>query len=287
MNASTAASTRHYRIGTINVAVSGDYAEALDDFERLYGDARQRTAAPDAIHIAAEAAGGTWLGGRRYRIVGDGERVFGPRPAGEVLPYLEWGINWRVVARRDDFIQLHAATLVHGGGAVLLAGNSGVGKSTTAAALLKQGWTYFGDEFALIDPRTLMVSPFPKAICLKHGSFKLARELGLKLWRRRHYAKEFKGPIGYVNPHAVGPVGQAPAPVRTLIFLQHDAAAPPLLRPTSRAAAAIELGRCTFNPPAHPNLMDKLCDFVRGVRCFYLRTPDIQTTCRLVREAHG
>jgi hypothetical protein len=44
----------------------------------------------------------------------------------------------------------HAATAVRDGGAVVLAGESGTGKSTLLAALMKRGWGMLGDELAAL-----------------------------------------------------------------------------------------------------------------------------------------
>jgi hypothetical protein len=44
----------------------------------------------------------------------------------------------------------HAATAVRDGGAVVLAGESGTGKSTLLAGLMKRGWGMLGDELAVL-----------------------------------------------------------------------------------------------------------------------------------------
>lgn len=57
---------------------------------------------------------------------------------------------------------LHGAVVGIGGRAVVLAGNSGHGKSTTTWAMLQRGHRLLSDDLAVIDPDTMMVrSAFP------------------------------------------------------------------------------------------------------------------------------
>lgn len=81
-----------------------------------------------------------------------------------VLPYLLWEITRLVFERTGDRVHLHGAALVQGGRAVLLAGASGAGKSTLALWLTHRGWGFLTDETALIDPASLLVSPFWRPI---------------------------------------------------------------------------------------------------------------------------
>lgn len=54
---------------------------------------------------------------------------------------------------------LHGAVVDIGGRAVVLAGNSGNGKSTTTWAMLQRGHRLMSDDLAVIDPDTMMVRP--------------------------------------------------------------------------------------------------------------------------------
>lgn len=110
-----------------------------------------------------------------------------------MLPYLEWGIHWRVISGRPEHLQIHAASLMRDGKGVVLAGASGFGKSTLAAGLLSRGWDYLSDELGLIDPQTLWVHGFPKALRIKRGAFKLIEDLNLPLWRRRSRGRPARG----------------------------------------------------------------------------------------------
>lgn len=277
----------HFRIGEVNVSLKSDLKEVLEDFDVLYGGFRSGGAAGKrSIQIQVSANKRSRLGGRRYAIFGDEERLFTSRRRDEVLPYVEWGINWRVIAKRGEFLQLHAATLSYDGRAVLLVGDSGVGKSTLAAGLISRGWEYLSDEFALIHPATLRVHPFPKALCVKEGSFDIVTRLGLPLWRRRHYVKAFKGTVGYVCTADLRVrVATEASPIRFIVFPRYTAGSKPRLYPVARGSAAFLLAANAFNRNVFgERTVSIVSRVVREARCVGLETGDLEDTCDLIES---
>jgi HprK-related kinase A len=279
-------SCRHLRLGVVEVAVRSAVPEVLDDLDALYGECRRPTVGPGAIHIEARVERRRLWTRRHYAVWADGAPVYIPHQRNEVFPHVEWGVNWRVMMSRNEYLQLHAATLVRGGRAILLAGDSGCGKSTLAAGLMARGWTYFCDEFALLDPDTLCVQPFPKALCIKAGAFAAVEQLGLPL-RRRHYAKHFKGPVGYIPP--VAPRRAAltpPCPVRYVVFPQYISACRPRVTPMPRAEAVNQLIRRTLNHRVFEDrTLPLLCALVRGATCWQLASGPLGETCDVVESA--
>ncbi|MBN1344898.1 MAG: hypothetical protein JXQ73_19545 [Phycisphaerae bacterium] len=276
-----------FRIGEFDVALRSELDEVVEDFAALYGqnrDAYRRTG--ETIRIEVRRGKRSLLAGRQYAIWGDGEQLWATRRRNEVLPYVEWGINWRVIKTRAEYLQVHAATLSHKGQGMLFAAKAGSGKSTLAAGLLARGWQYLSDEFALIHPETLRVHPFPKPVCVKAGSFEVVEALRLPLWRRRHYVKVLKGRVGYVSPHHIGPdsVG-GPCRVRHIIFPLYAEGTEPCLREIPRAEAAFELAEMAFNRNAFgPRAMTILSDLVRGAKCYRLDAGSIHETCDLIES---
>ena len=67
---------------------------------------------------------------------------------------------------------------------VIVAGNSGRGKSTLTAALVRRGLAYLSDELAIVDPATREVSAYPKALELDDAAADL---LGLPATGRRQH----------------------------------------------------------------------------------------------------
>ncbi|WP_448569569.1 hypothetical protein [Thalassotalea ganghwensis] len=91
--------------------------------------------------------------------------------------------------QKSDYLYcFHGAALQHQDGDLLLPGKSGVGKSTLAALLVKQGYCLYSDEMIALDKGfNVKVLPLPMAI--KSGSWLHMAELfpeikQAKCWRR-------------------------------------------------------------------------------------------------------
>jgi energy-coupling factor transporter ATP-binding protein EcfA2 len=60
------------------------------------------------------------------------------------------GIGFSAIIHQRGLLPLHASSLVKNGKALLICGESGAGKSTTAAALLQQGFRLLADDITVI-----------------------------------------------------------------------------------------------------------------------------------------
>lgn len=274
------------RVGEIDIRLRSDVPDVLEDFGGLYREFRHAGQNENIIDIDVRQVRSGWIR-RQYDVAGDGATLWSAQRVPEVLPYVEWGVNWRVIARRDDFLQLHAATLARGEEGLLLAADSGAGKSTLTAGLLARGWRYLSDEFALIHPATLQLHPFPKALCIKSGSFALMERLGLPLWRRHHYVKALKGAVAYLRPGDLGSDAiSSPVNVRWIMLPQYRTGTPPQLYPISRAQAAFTLASHSFNRASFgAGATGMLTDMVRGAECWRLDCGSLEETCDLVESA--
>lgn len=281
------ASHTPYRIGDINVSVRSDLPEVLTRFEELYrGFPRGDTSRHSTIQMRVVRTKSSFLRGDRYVVFGDNEEIGGERKREEVLPFLEWGINYRVIASRNEYLQIHAASLVRNGRGVIFAGTSGSGKSTLAAALLARGWQYLSDEFALIHRDTHQLHPYPKAVCLKSGSFHIADRLKLPFAGRRYYIKGIKGQVGYINPRDIGPNTVAkPAPIRLVVFPKFVKGQQPRIYRVARARAAFMLAGGGLNRNAFGDQgLSILTNVVRHAECFSLESGSIDDTCDLIES---
>ncbi len=72
--------------------------------------------------------------------------------------------------------QFHAAAVSHPGGAVLLPGRKGCGKTTLTAALLTAGFDYLTDDVVVMDAG-LNVVPLPLALSIKEGSTTILEQI--------------------------------------------------------------------------------------------------------------
>ena len=274
-----------FKIGAIAVSVRSELDEALQEFSTLYRGCQQPDLSTDRpIQMEIRAQGRSRIGTRRYAIWGDGVRLFKDCRSDEVLPYLEWGINRRVAESRCEYLQLHAASMVRNGKAVILPGGSGAGKSTLAAALVARGWTYFCDEFALVDPLTMCLHPFPKALCVKAGSFSVVEQLPLPLSKRRYHVRTIQRHVGYVSHRNVrGPAVETSGPVRFVVFPRYTEGEKPRLSRMPRAQAVFALAGLTMNRPAYETrLTSTLGALVRNAECFRLQCGPAIDTCNLL-----
>lgn len=279
---------RTFAIGDIGVSIRSDLPEALDDFAALYPEtpsARARSA--PSIDMTIKCSRRSKLRGRRYDVCGDGNEIFTGKRRREVLPYLEWGINRRVLETRGEFLQFHAATLACAGRGFVFPGHSGFGKSTLSAGLLSRGWNYLTDELTLVDADALAVHPFPKALCIKAGSFDVVEDLGLHIRKGRNYVKALKGRVGYVVPQeedAMLAAGCA-RPIRFVIFPKYVEGTQPKLYPISRSRAVFVLASCALNRHLFGERSTSIIsDIVRGAQCFGLETGRLDATCDLLES---
>lgn len=82
-----------------------------------------------------------------------------------------------ILSKISSFFCLHGAALSSGGGAIVLAGLSGAGKTTLALELTRRGMSFFSDEIAAISRGDHHVHPFPRAIGTRERTLELLDRL--------------------------------------------------------------------------------------------------------------
>jgi HprK-related kinase A len=278
-------------IGLMKVAVRSCEPQFTTDLAELYDHVRQPDITEDQLDrqnmlvLQAQPSPTKNPFIKRFKVTGDGEDLFVHLKKNEVLPYLEWATNWRVIARCSQFMQIHAASLSYNGNGLILAATSGSGKSTLAAALMSRGWKYLCDEFALINRQTHELHAFPKAICIKAGSFPVLDQLELPRWERKHYVKAFKGRVAYVKPSAISQSNlDQTHKVRRIVFPRYVAHQEPVLHEMSRSEATIQLAEMSFNRQVvgGDEAMRILTSVCRDAQCFRLETGDIHRSCEMI-----
>ncbi len=280
----TVPQTRRFQIGVVHAALTTPLRGLRDRYTALY---RQfQTDKPNAREVHVEVQPRRLPPWRRkcYEVTVNGRLQFEPSRADEILPYVEWSINWEVPEVMPEYLQLHASSMEVGGAGVIFPGQSGSGKSTLTVGLLARGWRYLCDEFALIHTDTLALHPYPRAICIKKPAYPVIKSLGLRLHGDRQYLKGFKGWVGFINPVEVHPnaIGQA-CPIRYVIFPRYTRGATPMLIPISRAEAAFDLHAVCFNLFGCQTLgLDVLAGMIRQASCYRLIGGEIAATCDLV-----
>ena len=162
---------RHFRIGS-------DWHEPIAALEALYA---AYPPPPDAIpHFTVRLEATSVL--RRW--VRPQLAIRGDYTLPDALPVslvhgllaAEMAMNLQIALGERRFLLLHASSVERDGRVLIMTGESGSGKSTLSAILSQRGWRFLGDEFALIDPATGLIHPFPRPISLKNASVSEMRE---------------------------------------------------------------------------------------------------------------
>lgn len=110
---------------------------------------------------------------------------------------------------------LHAAAVTDGlGGAIILPGSCGRGKSTLTAALLAQGADYLSDDCVPLDSRGRAV-PVPYGICVKQSGWEVAEALLPESVRAPVFVCDERGPCRYVPPRRVA---SGALPLAAIVF---------------------------------------------------------------------
>jgi HprK-related kinase A len=277
---------RHYAIGVIDVCVRSNCRGVLREYDSLYAPYRSSATTSRDVDVAILARRRIPLTRGPYTLRGNGSPEVEVRRRHEVLPHLEWYINWQIIHTCHEYIQLHASSIERDGLALILPGDPGAGKTTLTAGLLARGWSYLCDEFALIDASTRRVHPYPRALCVKEPSFQIVERLGLPLRRKKPYQKPTKGRVAFLNPRDCGRdrIGTT-SPIRWVVFPRYVRGASPVLRPLPRSQAAHKMAKQCFNIRADQvRALQILADVARRADCYELVAGDIHATCDLVES---
>ncbi|UCD75382.1 MAG: hypothetical protein JSV91_00385 [Phycisphaerales bacterium] len=278
-----------FTIGEIDLDLRSDAKGIVDELAGLYPRCRSSSSRNGCIRLAVMRRRRRLLGAARYDIVSDGVKMTGGHREENLLPHLEWAISGKVIETCSQYLQIHAASLSFRGMGAILAGPSGAGKSTLAAGLLAGGWKYMCDEFALVEPESVTLRPFPKALCVKSGAFEIVRELDLKLSRNRPYVKTYKGNVGYISPRTVPrAVAERPASIGMVLFPKYTGQRTPCIRPLLRGRAAFNLAAYVLNTDAFADRgLSTIRRIVDGARCFVVETGSIGDTIELIKSIAG
>ncbi len=164
--------------------------------------------------------------------------VVDPAPGAALAEVQSWllGPGLGVICHQRGAIPLHACAIgtLGGAGALAIAGHSGAGKSTTAAALVRRGHRLLGDDVLVIDPDTALAQPCFPVVRLWDRS-RAALEIG----QEGHQPVARKAGKWHVPmPAAFDPM---PRPLTAIVHLRTDPAAhrPALTRCAPAHAAAV------------------------------------------------
>jgi hypothetical protein len=235
--------TACYSVLGVPIAITSDIPEALLHVDESYSAFRAAPGARDgAVALSIRRGNSAFVVSdaaeeRRWAAYQDALL--------DLLDRLVHALLARLLAR--GIVVFHAAALTYRGGALIVAGRSGQGKTTLALGLLRRGLGLLSDEFAVVEPTTRQILPYRRGLHVRPGTPELIPELRF-LWDRPRYERG-GGSEWAVAPHDLeqalpGCLGR-PAPLCGVLLL--DGAPRPSIDPeivaVPAALAALELLR--------------------------------------------
>lgn len=186
---------------------------------------------------------------------------------------------------------LHAGVVWKDEKAMIFPGATGGGKTTLCLGLLQNGFQYFSDDWALIDPDSLKVWHFPRIMQVREGTLKLFPKLKRLIEKSPHkfLCCEDRGiKIFLVKADDILPVRTniENAKVEYIVFLKYS---PTVKEPILKEISAMEaLKQMLFFIEniklfrVRGYLVKRLVKLVSNSECFNLTCGDIGKTTELV-----
>lgn len=214
--------------------------------------------APARTYVVARDDEGRWVATAGETVEAIHETLWG------VTDALRYQMLELCEEKLERFVTLHAAAVARDGELVLLAGESGAGKTTLTLALLDAGGGYLSDDLAPVSIATGLVHPFPKPLGVKDPA----------AWDTVGAA--FAGtalapPEGsFLVPPSRWAVVTEPMEPRALVFPRYSAGADPELEPLSPGrAAALASAYVRKLDPSTLGLLNRLCARAASYRLTY------------------
>ncbi|SIS68013.1 Coenzyme PQQ synthesis protein D (PqqD) [Neptunomonas antarctica] len=101
----------------------------------------------------------------------DGELAHSDKKLSQLGPCIKYQLVRTALDCYDHIMNLHAGVVAKNGALIALPAQSGDGKSTLVAGLVKHGYQYFTDELAPLARGSCKVIPVPLGICVKTTAF--------------------------------------------------------------------------------------------------------------------
>lgn len=266
--------TAAYRFLSLDFAIRSPSPAIAAAVDFVYGELRAATARDPDLEVEIRPAEAD---AARLEVLLGGRKAFDVGGLGDLLHQLDNELTIAFELARPDLYFVHAAALSEGGRVILIVGDSGAGKSTTAYALAAAGLGYLSDELAPIDPATGLVHPYPRALVLKRPPpppLELPADALHTEW------------TFHVRPSSLGTkVATGPLPLSRILFVRYSPDhREPELRPISRGEATLKLYQGALNQLAHPSLgLDETIGLVRRAECFDLVAAGIEETVKAAR----
>jgi hypothetical protein len=194
----------------------------------------------------------------------------------QAAPALKGMLVEDILTRPVAPVALHTACLIRNGGALLLAGSPGAGKSALTVALMTAGFGYGDDDIALVD-HAGCVQGLRFAPAIKTGAWRLITRADLARAPVHHRLDGKR--IRFLSP---GCGSGSALPVRWIVTLQRRKGASATLVRKDPADALAALIREAYSSRGSASSVDMrmLVDLVSGAECHALAYSDLDEAVR-------
>ena len=269
-------------VGPVSFRVGSAWPGPVAALRGLYAGYPEADDADFTVRLEPVAPWRRWV---RPSVAIQGDYVLpdaAPLPLAHGLVAAEMGMNLQMALGERRYLLLHAASVEKDGRALILTGESGAGKSTLAAWLGEHGWRFMGDEFALLEPESGMLFPFPRAVSLKNESIAAMAAFVAEDRFGPRLEGTPKGTIRHIRPNAEAVARMAePARPALILFPRFGHAAE--IRPVGPAEAFMRLTQASTNYVAMAERgFDGLTTLVQNCRGLALDYPDGAKAAELI-----
>ena len=219
------AARRHYFHS--GLAVASDLALPEWDNFAGGGGGDVRIVLSDAAMPECSEADGTMVDGDRIRFAIDGVGIWEITGGHTIricphvhaqereLRLFTLGSAWGALGYQRGLAMWHGSVVEKNGEAIMFCGETGMGKSTTAAAMLAQGWALVSDDLSRVDADTKGPVVYPASTRIKLWRDAIERFGWDSLILQRDHFRDDKFHLGAPDHHG----GAGPLPLRAIFVL--------------------------------------------------------------------
>jgi len=197
----------------------------------------------------------------------------------DLICRLEEDIENTLVRAIGNWVGFHGGAVMIGDSACVIPGNPDTGKTTTTFNLIEMGHMFLCEEVCPVDPRTLLVYPYPQVLSMDKV---YAKEYLLSDTVEKGELTLFDLDMARYRPFQSG---KEPLPLKTIILPAYDPSGTPGIENLSPGDVLTELlGYCFPPNTGEEYLFDSVIRICEQSEIFRIRTNDQYSMRKLLTE---